>query len=247
MIAIQYSLRSADHGQPEVSTDAHRMQGEGFDLDEKLFPYELPIDRRFLYEWKPFVSRGRTAMHTTAPLVVRHHTQLDWRHTFKRNHRKAVSESIMRSRLGTSKAYPLLPLGREQWESSFPSGCSGFLQPHGTLIQWLRKQSGGEPEAIDVRLRASSNWLEDDELRYVLKGADPQTTYRYGTIYSPQGIVPLRRCTTARNINARARKVWKLSGTLKMNAGRHEHLANGLSPPRAIIGVKVLLHPQRNR
>ena len=87
-------------------------------------------------------------------------------------------------------------------------------------IQWLRKQLEGQPEAIDVRRRTSTGWLKDDTLRYMLKGADPQTENRHGIRYSPQGNVPFRRCTTTRNINARAREAWKRSGTLKMNAGR---------------------------
>lgn len=91
---------------------------------------------------------------------------------------------------------------------------------HGTLALWLRKQLGGEPEAVDVRKRASTNWLKDRTLRYILKGSDPQTARRYDIKYSPQGNVPFRRCTTTRNINARAREAWKLSGTIKMDAGR---------------------------
>ena len=91
---------------------------------------------------------------------------------------------------------------------------------HGVWAEWLRKQLGGEPEAVDVRRRASTNWLKDNTLRYVLKGADPQTAHRYGIRYSPQGIVSFRRCTITRNINARAREAWKLSGTIKMDAGR---------------------------
>lgn len=84
---------------------------------------------------------------------------------------------------------------------------------HGTLTLWLRKQLGGEPEAVDVRKRASTNWLKDRTLRYILKGSDPQTARRYDIKYSPQGNVPFRRCTTTRNINARAREAWRLSGT----------------------------------
>ena len=91
---------------------------------------------------------------------------------------------------------------------------------HGALAEWLRKQLAGEPEAVDVRLRASTNWLKDNTLRYVLKGADPQTAHRYGIRYSPQGIVPFRRCTTTRNINACAREAWKLSGTIKITQSR---------------------------
>lgn len=91
---------------------------------------------------------------------------------------------------------------------------------HDELAGWLRKQLGGEPQAVDVRKRASTNWFKDDVLRYMLKGCDPQTARRYGIKYSPQGNVPFRRCTITRNLNARAIQAWKLSGTKKMDAER---------------------------
>lgn len=91
---------------------------------------------------------------------------------------------------------------------------------HGALAEWLKKQLAGEPEAVDVRLRASTDWFKDKTLRYMLKGADPQTAHRYDIRYSPQGNVPFRRCTTTRNINARAREAWKRSGTIKITQSR---------------------------
>jgi hypothetical protein len=36
---------------------------------------------------------------------------------------------------------------------------------HGTLAQSLMKQLGGDSEAVDVRRRASTNWLKDRALR----------------------------------------------------------------------------------
>ena len=91
---------------------------------------------------------------------------------------------------------------------------------HVELTDWLRERVGGSPEAIDVRRRVSTNWNRDRTLRYILKGSDPQTARSYGIHYMNQGIVVFRRCTMTRNLNAKAREAWKLSGRIEMDAGK---------------------------
>jgi hypothetical protein len=91
---------------------------------------------------------------------------------------------------------------------------------HGEFTEWLRKQLGGDPHAVDVRPRKTAGMNSDKTLLYMMKGCDPQTARRFNIRYKNQGVVPFRRCTTTRNINARAQQAWKLSGTIKMDAGR---------------------------
>lgn len=91
---------------------------------------------------------------------------------------------------------------------------------HGAFAEWLMKQLGGAPEAVDIRRRTSTSWSKDNTLRYMLKGSDPQTARSKGIRYKNQGEVTFRRSTTTRNLNARAREAWKLSGTIKMDDRR---------------------------
>ncbi len=86
------------------------------------------------------------------------------------------------------------------------------------LTEWLRKRLGGLSHAVDIKPRKMGN--SDKTLLYLLKGCDPQTAHSRGIKYKNQGIVPFRRCTTSRNINAQARQAWKDSGIIKMDARR---------------------------
>lgn len=99
------------------------------------------------------------------------------------------------------------------------------VQLHEKLTKWLRKQLGGELEAVDVRPRASTDWLKDKTLRYMLKGADPQTAKRYGIRYAPQGNVAFRRCAMTRNLNVRSREAWKQAGIAQVSRAANKTAA----------------------
>jgi hypothetical protein len=79
--------------------------------------------------------------------------------------------------------------------------------------QWLVKQLGGSAGAVHSRPRVCPGEA-DETLSYMLKGTDYLTAKRFNLIRKQgwkfdQGIVPFRRSTTSRNINASAREVWK--------------------------------------
>jgi hypothetical protein len=76
--------------------------------------------------------------------------------------------------------------------------------------QWLVKQVGGKAGAIHTRPRTCRGWEADETLHYMLKGCDYLTAQYFSLIKKhgwkfDQGIVPFRRSTTTRNINATAR------------------------------------------
>lgn len=93
---------------------------------------------------------------------------------------------------------------------------------HAAAAQWLMKRLGGAADAIHIRPRVCPGWAADETLHYMLKGTDYQTALRFHLIRKQgwkfnQGIVPFRRCTTSRNINAAAIAAWKI-GTVKTPA-----------------------------
>ncbi len=106
---------------------------------------------------------------------------------------------------------------------------------HEAFAEWLRKQLGRAPEAVDIRRRASTSWHLDKTLRYMLKGCDPQTARAFGIKYRNQGIVPFKRCTTTRNINARAREAWKLSGITQVNVHSASKKGAGESKSKRVV------------
>ncbi len=105
------------------------------------------------------------------------------------------------------------------------------------FASWLRGRIGGTSNAVDVRLRQSVQWGIDRTLPYVLKGSDPQTARAFGIRYNNQGIVPFKRCGTTRNINAQAREAWKISGTLKLDAGRSQRSTRARTTCHARTGA----------
>ena len=90
---------------------------------------------------------------------------------------------------------------------------------HMAFTEWLVKQLGGSAGAIHIRPRVCPGWEADETRSYMLKGCDYLTAKRFDLIRPQgwkfdQGIVPFRRCTVTRNINAAAIAAWK-SGTPK--------------------------------
>jgi hypothetical protein len=92
--------------------------------------------------------------------------------------------------------------------------------------QWLVKQVGGKAGAIHTRPRTCRGWEADETLHYMLKGCDYLTAQYFSLIKKhgwkfDQGIVPFRRSTTTRNINATARR--EFSGAVKRGGPEFRH------------------------